>query len=486
MLTWVLRNGVARAAVVAGMVGVGLPSAASAMSLEEAIEIAIETNPEVAAASGNRRAIGQELRQARSFYLPQLSVSAEAGPARINDSSTRATGGDEYVTGSREVYQATLRQRLFDGFETDSQVARDKARLRSAAFSVYDTAEFLALDVANQYLEVQRQRELLEIARDNVAVHEEILGLVRDRLDRGAGSTADVSQTQARLFQARSTVTERQRELRDALARFQRLVGQPPGELQEVAALDDALPANERAALQVAVDNNPNIRARQADVEAAEARIGVAESDLYPDVNLEAQSIYRDDTDSIQSYEREHRLMLQFEWTLFAGGRNVASRNEAIERASQARAERMTTMREVREELRRSWNALRETRRRVREQRQVVEANRETRNAYRDQFQVGQRTLLDVLDAENELFTARGQLATARVNRKFATYRIVALTGNLMPTLGVEPPATATPEAPGFTETLIPDSPGPESSGRDASAETGETVENGTTDASAE
>lgn len=459
MFGWLLRSSVAGAAALACVTGVGAPSSAGAMTLEEAVQQAIDTNPEVGAASGNRRAIEQELRQARSFYLPQLDVTAEVGPSRIEDSTTRRSGGDDYANGSREVYRATLRQRLFDGFETDSQVAREKARLRSAAHSVYDTAEFLALNVVNQYLEVQRQRQLLEIAENNVDVHEEILELVRDRLDRGAGSTADVSQTQARLFQARSTITQREQDLQDAVARFRRLVGQPPGQLEDVDAPRDAMPQNERAALEVAVENNPQIRARQADVEAATAGIDVAESDLYPSVNLEAQSSYRDETDGAQTYEHEHRVMLQFEWTLFAGGRNVAARNEAIERASQARSERMNVMREVREELRRSWNALRAERRRFNEQQRVVASNLETRDAYRDQFQVGQRTLLDVLDAENELFTARGQLATARINRVFAQYRIIALTGNLMPTLGAQPPETASPEEPGFTETLIPDSP---------------------------
>lgn len=451
---------VAGAAGLACAVGVLTASPAGAMSLEEAVQIAIDTNPQVGAASSNRRAITSELRQARSFYLPQLDVTAEIGPSRINDTTTRAGIGDGGTTTTREVYQATLSQRLFDGFETDSQVAREKARIRSAAYSVYDTAEFLALDTANQYFEVLRQRRLLEIAQNNVDVHEEILGLVRDRLERGAGSTADVAQTQARLYQAQSTVTQREQELQDAIARFRRFVGQPPGSLEEPAAPDNALPANERAALEVAIDNNPQIRSRQADVEAAEAEIDVAKSDYYPNVNLEASSIYRDGTDGTEAYEKEHRVMLQLQWNLYSGGRDTSEHTEAVERASEARNQRMQAMREVREQLQRSWNALRAARRRVDELQRTVDANLETRDAYRDQFQVGQRTLLDVLDAENELFTARGQLVTEKINRKFAKYRIIALTGNLMPTLGVQPPQTAAPSAPSFEETLIPKLPG--------------------------
>ena len=130
MLSSVRGSGVAGFAIAAGLVVAVLPRFANAMTLEEAVQLAIDTNPKVGAASSNRRAIEQELRQARSFYLPQLDVTAEVGPSRINDSTTRASRGDDYANGSREVYRATLSQRLFDGFETDSRVSREKARLR--------------------------------------------------------------------------------------------------------------------------------------------------------------------------------------------------------------------------------------------------------------------------------------------------------------------------------------------------------------------
>jgi adhesin transport system outer membrane protein len=137
----------------------------------------------------------------------------------------------------------------------------------------------------------------------------------------------------------------------------------------------------------------------------------------------------------------------------------------------------METMRQIREELRRTWNALRATRARTRELEQTVDANERTLGAYRQQFGVGQRTLLDVLDAENELFASRTQLASVRTDRLFARYNVQALTGQLLSTLGVQQVAASDPAAPSFSETIVPESPrgdGGDDNGRgDGSARSG-------------
>jgi adhesin transport system outer membrane protein len=272
-------------------------------------------------------------------------------------------------------------------------------------------------------------------------------------------------------------VIQREQALQDAIASFRRFVGRAPGELETPTLGRDALPSNERQALDTAVQQNPRVKQRQAEVEAAQSQVDVQAADYFPDVSLEGQSIYRDGTDAADTYEREHRLMLQLEWTLYSGGRDTAERNEAVERASEARSRRMETMRQIREELRRTWNALRATRARTRELEQTVDANERTLGAYRQQFGVGQRTLLDVLDAENELFASRTQLASVRTDRLFARYNVQALTGQLLSTLGVQQVAASDPAAPSFSETIVPESPrgdGGDDNGRgDGSARSG-------------
>jgi adhesin transport system outer membrane protein len=450
-----LRARLLAAVAAAGVLAVGAP--VHAMTLEEAVRLAVETNPDVGAATGNRDAVEHELRQARSFYLPNLDLSGGIGRTVIDDRNTRNDGdGNDTVTNTRQEFDATLSQRLFDGFETDSQVAREKARLASAAYSVYEVAEFLALDAVNAYLEVLRQRQLVELAERNIQVHRDILGSLEERVEGGIGSTADISQTQARLARAQATLREREQGRRDAEAQFDRIVGQYPADLDMPEAPTDAVPGDARSVLDQVLDSNPTIRIREADVRAAEAEVDVAESNYYPTVTLNGEHIYTDGTDFADTYAVENRVMLRFTWNLYSGGRDTAARSEAVARVYEAKSERFRAVRQAREEVRVSWNAREAARQRVSDLSRAVEFNTQTRDAYREQFQVAQRTLLDVLDAENELFVSRGQLATAEVNAAFAEYRLMALTGRLLPTLGVSAPGAADPTPPSFGETLIP------------------------------
>ncbi|MEE8506358.1 MAG: TolC family protein, partial [Kiloniellales bacterium] len=208
-------------------------SAAQAISLNESIEMALSTNPDIGIVASNREAVDEELRQARGLYLPQIDVSAGIGRERTNDRATRANGSRNNERNlTREESRITLQQRLFDGFEAGATVEREKARVESAANRVSENAEFLGLDVIGAYVEVLRQRELVRLAETNLKVHLGILDSLKQRLAGGAGSRADVVQTQARSARARATLTQTLNDLRDGEAAFTRLIGQFPDGLQ--------------------------------------------------------------------------------------------------------------------------------------------------------------------------------------------------------------------------------------------------------------
>jgi len=208
-------------------------AAADAMGLKEAIQLAISTNPDIGIVASNREAVDEELRQARGLYLPQIDLAAGIGKERTNDRATRsdAIGGDA-LTLTRQETSLTLQQRVFDGFESDSTVRREKARVESAAQRVAENTEFLALDAIGAYVGVLRQRELVRLAEENVRIHTSILGSLRQRLAGGGGSRADVAQTEARAARARATLTQTLNDLRDGEASFTRVVGQFPDGLE--------------------------------------------------------------------------------------------------------------------------------------------------------------------------------------------------------------------------------------------------------------
>ncbi|MFD2207740.1 TolC family outer membrane protein [Kiloniella antarctica] len=432
-------------------------SSAQAVTLQEAITQALATNPDIGVVAHNREAVDEELRQARGLYLPQIDLSAGAGIESNDDSTSRAGGG----TGKHDVINPTdvsltLQQRVFDGFEAGSTVDREKARVESAANRVQENAEFLTLDTIGAYLEVVRQRELLDLSKNNLQIHIDIVANLQERLAGGGGSRADVSQAEARSARARNTLTTTYNDLRDAEANYTRIVGHFPEELDTPEAFSTELPGGLDDAVDLAVNSNPTIRIFEADVRTAEAEVDLSEVPFYPSVNLEASSEHRDEFDATPgSYEQNNSVMLRLRWNLFRGGIDRAARQEALSRLSESKNQRYSSVVDAQREMRQSWFALESNRQSVTDLASAVQYNTETRDAYRDQFEVAQRTLLDVLDAENELFTSRGQLVSAMTNEQLASYRILALSGQLMTSVGVEAPEQAVVNHQSWADGLI-------------------------------
>jgi adhesin transport system outer membrane protein len=438
-----------KATLLSSAVFLAMALPAQATGLKEAVELSLATNPDLGIVAANREAVNEELRQARGLYLPQVDLAAGIGRERTEDRAVRADPNNgEGLTLTRQELSLSLQQRIFDGFESDSTVAREKARLRSASMRVAENAEFLALDVIGVYLNVIRQRELVRLAETNLAVHMEILDNLRERQRGGAGSRADVVQTEARSARARATLTQTLEDLRVAETDYTRVVGQVPDDLTPPAFPVDVLPLSLDEAVAQTQTNNPTTKIFEADVRAADAEVSLSESPFYPAVTLEAISEYNDNRDGIESYEWNNQIMLRLRWNLYRGGIDRAARQESLARLMESKNRRLQSQLNAEQEMRQSWYALEANQQRVDDLADSVRFNTETRDAYREQFNVAQRTLLDVLDAENELFVSSGQLVTAQTNELLASYRILAVSGALLNTLGV--PA---PEQAGYEET---------------------------------
>ena len=378
------------------------------------------------------------------LYLPQIDLAAGIGREVTNDRTTRADANNrDALTLTREELSVTLQQRIFDGFESDSTVKRDKARVESAAQRVWENAEFLALDVIGAFVEVIRERELVRLAEENLSVHLSILDSLQQRLAGGGGSRADVAQTEARSARARATLTQTLNDLRDGEAAFTRIVGQFPDQLETPEFPSGVLPDDLDSAVSQAGNSNPTTKIFEADVKTAMAEVNLAEVPFFPAITFEAESEYNDGRDGIDTYEFNNQFMVRLRWNLFRGGIDRAARQEALSRVAESKNRRLRSFLEAQREMRQSWFALEASQQRVEDLADAVRFNAETRDAYREQFEVAQRTLLDVLDAENELFVSSGQLVTAQTNELLASYRILAVAGMLMTTLGVRPPEQA-------------------------------------------
>jgi len=299
-----------------------------------------------------------------------------------------------------------------------------------------DNANTLALDAIIAHVDVLRRQEIYQLAIDNVARHEDILKKARDRVARGVDTRADVSQAQSRLARAKSAKTEAYASLRNGEDSYTRLTRQPAVNLEPVFPPADMY-ANVDEVLKEARKMNPKVAAFLEDVKAASARKEQAASAFTPWIGVEAGPSYsnRDNKRPLETYEFGVAAVVR--WNLFNSGADQAATKAAMARVRQARQGLYDYMDDLKLEVEKSWTEYLSAQKQFTFYKEAADFNRTTRNAYQEQFVLGQRSLLDVLDAENELFNSASQAATAYSNQIIAAYRMKALTGALIPSFDI-------------------------------------------------
>jgi adhesin transport system outer membrane protein len=407
------------------------------VQLSDTVTTALEYSPRLRMLQSNQEAIGFERDRARGGYFPRVDVAFGFGAEAYSDPYTRSID-TEYNYYERLEASIFLKQLLYDGKETSSRVAVEENKLASARLRVFDNAEAIALDAIVAHMDVSRQRRLVGLAEQNVNDHIEILDQLKERQEGGAGSIADVDQTRARLARARASLSETQSELKAAEANYERVVGKLAGELEFFMVPPGLLPKTLDQAVELTAANNPKVLALNANIDEAESRVDLSRSNFLPKVHAELSSNYVDNPDSSDTYTHSNQAMVRMRWNILNGHSDVADRKAAMARKLQAEASRDDQRDAVIELTRATWAALDAARQRVVSFGDALNYNQKTLDSYRKQFNVGQRTLLDVLDARNELFQSAGLLVTAKANEVIAAERLLALTGKLTESLQID------------------------------------------------
>lgn len=406
------------------------------VTVKDTVEATLGYNRGLKVIQENLEVTRHELRRAKAGYGPSVDLVGRAGANELSTSTTRSYGADKDMYGNSSI-GLTLTQPLWDGFATRSRVASAQATVDSMSYRVFDNATTFALDGIIAHVDLLRRREILQLAKENVERHREILASQEDRISAGASSSADLSQTQGRLSRAQSTLTDAQASLREAESSYIRLTGLPaPTELTEVDAssglegMDSAFAASH--------ESNPKLRAYLSDIRSREGDKELAKAAYHPKINLEAGPSYSDRAGKGSQWQNELSVGLALRWNLFNSGADDAEVMAATSRIRQAREEAANFVDDLDKEIADTWTRWLAAKELERFYSQAVVYNSETRDAYTEQFILGQRSLLDVLDAESELFNSSTQLATARGNIVVGSYRLHALIGDLLPVLNVE------------------------------------------------
>ncbi|MCC2655568.1 MAG: Type secretion outer membrane protein TolC [Panacagrimonas sp.] len=428
MKRWVSSLGLGLALVVVAPL-----AGAAETTVVGAARKAIQTNPEVQAAWHEFQASGDEKRAGQAGYLPKVDLGGSIGLER-HDIKEQDRETDYVPMGAN----LTITQMLWDGLGTASNVARlDKVK-RARYFQLMNAAENAALEAVRAYEDVRRYQELVALAEANLSRHRETLGRIRNRVSAGVSRSVDGEQASGRLALAESNLVIEQSNLHDVSARYQRIVGEWPAPELQPATMSSATPPESIVqALGVAYTDNPALAAATESIRAAKDQYSNRKSLYQPRVDLRLRGEYGDDIDRIEDETSDLRAEVLLNYNLFNGGRDQALVAQADKLIRVAEDNLETTCRDVRQTLRIAHN----DRRRLSSQIDYLRAHRDStakaRTAYLDQFQIGQRTLLDLLDTENEYFQAQRAFVNGEYDYSISTARTLAGMGTLRKTIGI-------------------------------------------------
>ena len=415
---------------------------ATAIELRDAVQAALQTNPEIRQAIHNKEATQKERRQAEGLWYPRVSVEASAGARELRNPTRRDIGIADETLYPLEA-SITGDQLLVDMGGRAAEIRRQASRTDAAAARVEERSEYVALNVSRAYIDYVLQQRLVAIAEDNATFHERLAGDLREGVAKGSISIADQQQAEERLQSARARVTEAREDLETAAIQFRTLAGVPLDSVAMPPDVSQCMPATLEEAEALARQNNPRVQESIADLSTARELITAAKSEMGPRINLEGTARVGDDVDGFRGHTTDLLGRVVLRWLIFNGGTNVANVREQQARADEAHARLFEMTRRAEEDSRSAWSRLTNQGRLVSELETQSRVADDLLLSYREQFNVGRRSLLDVLDAQNTRQNVQAQAETARMSKLYAQYRVLAASNRLIECLGVQMPQAA-------------------------------------------
>jgi adhesin transport system outer membrane protein len=403
-------------------------------ALKAAAQQAITTSPDVTARFNAYRAAADAVDVARGGYFPRLDLSASAG--RDRDSIDSRTPQTQSI--SRTGASLTLTQLLWDGLATRNEVGRLGHEKLARYFELIDATEQTALEAARAYYDVLRYRRLVQLAEDNYVAHKSAFNQIQSRFKAGVGRGVDLEQAGARLALAESNLSTEMSNLHDVSARYQRVVGAaPPKNLPMPALLKDGVPASASEASLDAARRSAAVSAAVETLRASKELLDARESAYQPRLEARLRSGTGKNFDGVRDQRNDNTAEIVLNWNLFNGGSDRARVRQQVNLVNQAADQRDKACRDVRQTLAIAYNDTRK----LADQLLYLDRNtlaiEKARDAYRQQFDIGQRSLLDLLNSENELYTARRSYANAEYDLGIAYVRVQAALNRLNTQLGL-------------------------------------------------
>jgi outer membrane protein len=404
-----------------------LPLAAQAETLREALESAYANNPNIMSALLSVKMSAEDIALRKAGKLPQISLDGSVS------NSFLTTGGATTTSRSWQL-GVSYRQNLFDNFQTESQIEQARAFTELSKYALRNEEQNVLLQVATSYMNVLRDTQLVQLRSENVAFFEAQVASSEDRLRLGEGTRIEVSQAQARLAQNVASYQAAVASLQTSRASYERWVGHAPRNLSADFRFGDLLPVSVDTAIGQAETQNPAILTARASIRAAQAGSDAARAAFGPTLDLIGSLCGIGCVPGMPDQGgMSGSITLSVSVPLYAGGSLGASVRKANLGQIQSEVDALSTRDQVRESVISAWSSMQNAIAQIQSAESAVSSGQLVVEGLIQERDVGQRTTLDVLDAQAELTTAREGLISATSSRVIAAFALVAATGRLSP-----------------------------------------------------
>ncbi|WED43884.1 TolC family outer membrane protein [Legionella cardiaca] len=419
-----------------------ITSSVIAETLYDAVQHGMISNPDVLFNTAKGLTARQGVDKARGAYFPTVDVTGGFGREKSINPTTEAIDGPGQRILNRVESNIEFKQNLFAGGGIANELKRNVYLCEAQKLKTQGIAEDLALDITNRYLLVLLHQQLYVYAVKNYQAHRSVFAMIKERSDAGISREAELDQADARLALAEANKISAEANLHEARINYAKAVGKWPGKLVwPKIPTNRELPRSLGEAIEQGLDSHPTVKSTYADVKEAKSQYEVARASYYPRVDLVLSASQNRNLDGLVGPNNDRLAMIRMNYNAFRGGADEAHVRETAYQVQEAYEIKNKALIDLKESIRLSWNAWMAAGLRLKPLRQHVIASRQTRSAYQEQFKVGKRTLLDLLDSQNEYYQSEIEFVRGKNDEIFARYRILNGMGKLLPYLHLRLPA---------------------------------------------
>ncbi|MBU1989209.1 TolC family outer membrane protein [bacterium] len=422
-----------------------LPVLVSAVSIGEVVQKTIESHPQIQIKKEELYTQRELLKSVKAGYLPSVDVSYSVGPEITKTILNKREQADLI----RQETSAVLSQNIFAGFSTENGVKQQKALVLSANDAMKESVNNLALEAVTAYLDVLRNKELLEISKENVDVHKKYLSQIKAKLEAGVGRSSDYQQTLSRFENAKSVEYLSQQNFENAIFNFQRIFSENVSVEDFQIPVIGELPANSLDSLiELAIKNNPTVHVSQNDIQAAQAALNRSNAAYYPSADLKLKAYWNKNvngisTDSdnphVSDYDEEsgYNALLVFNYNIFSGFSDSANKQVNQHKLLKQNNTLADAKRYITASTQIAFKTFELTQKQLVHIDKNIQASARTVSDYQKENELGRRSIIDLLNIELEYNAAKNRKVTAEYDRLLSYYQILSHTGKILEEMNV-------------------------------------------------